>query len=80
MEKLRKLFEKLLERFTPIQMLVMGYAIVVLMVAILLMLPISSAKGTYQPFVDSMFMAITGISTCGLCVVDPGSYYSLFGQ
>lgn len=67
-------------RLTPIQLLVLGYSFVTVIGAILLSLPVSSAKGVYQPFVDSLFVATSGISTSGLSVVDIGSYYSLFGQ
>jgi len=38
---------------TPYQVLVLGYAIVTLIGATLLSLPISSAQGQHQPFVDS---------------------------
>ena len=48
--------------------------------AILLSLPISSADGKSQHFLDSLFVAVSGISTTGLTVVDIGSYYSTFGQ
>jgi trk system potassium uptake protein TrkH len=48
--------------------------------AILLSLPISSADGKGQHFLDSLFVAVSGISTTGLTVVDIGSYYSTFGQ
>jgi trk system potassium uptake protein len=44
------------------------------------MLPVSSAKGESQSFIDALFMASSGISTTGLTVADVGSYYSLFGQ
>ncbi|MBU0629771.1 MAG: hypothetical protein KKC80_02495 [Candidatus Margulisbacteria bacterium] len=62
------------------QILVFGYFIVTIIGALLLSLPISSAAGTAQPFVDALFLATSGISTSGLTVIDIGSYYSLFGQ
>lgn len=65
---------------TPYQVLVLGYAIVTLIGAILLCLPIASAQGRHQPFVDSLFVATSGISTTGLTPVDIGSYYNRFGQ
>jgi trk system potassium uptake protein TrkH len=65
---------------TPYQVLVLGYAIVTLIGATLLCLPISSAQGRHQSFVDSLFVATSGISTTGLSPVDIGSYYNLFGQ
>jgi len=65
---------------TPYQVLVLGYALVTLIGATLLSLPVSSSQGRYQPFVDSLFVATSGISTTGLSPVDIGSYYNLFGQ
>ena len=73
---LRRLFRK----STPLQLLVIGYGLIVLIIAILLSLPISSSNGTSQPFIDALFIATSGISTSGLTVVDIGSFYSLFGQ
>jgi len=66
--------------FNALQILVFGYFIVTVIGAVLLSLPISSASGTAQPFIDALFLATSGISTSGLTVIDIGSYYSLFGQ
>jgi trk system potassium uptake protein TrkH len=76
MKFLRNLFKDI----TPYQILVFGYALVTVTGAILLSLPVSSADGTHQDFIDSLFVAVSGISTTGLTVVDIGSYYSTFGQ
>lgn len=65
---------------SPIQLLSIGYIIIILIGAFLLMLPISSANNTYQFFVDSLFTSASAVSTTGLVVVDTGSYYSFFGQ
>ncbi|MBI5699692.1 hypothetical protein HZC35_05210 [Candidatus Saganbacteria bacterium] len=67
-------------RLTPIQILVLGYAAVTLAGAFLLSLPISNSHGVWQPFIDSLFVATSGISTSGLSPVDIGTYYTLFGQ
>lgn len=67
-------------KLSPIQILMLGYLLIVIAGALLLSLPISSDKGTSQPFIDSIFVATSAISTSGLSVVDIGSYYSLFGQ
>jgi len=64
---------------TPYQVIVLGYAIVTLIGATLLCLPISSAQSRHQSFVDSLFVATSGISTTGLTPVDIGSYYNFFG-
>lgn len=71
---------KILLKHHPIRYLAIGYFIITLFFALLLMLPISSVNGKQQSFIDALFMASSGISTTGLTVVDPGSFYSLFGQ
>jgi len=65
---------------TPSQLLLLGYVLVTVAGAILLSLPISSRDGHHQHFIDSLFVAASGISTTGLTPVDIGSYYNLFGQ
>jgi len=67
-------------RLTPYQLLVFGYIFVTVSGALLLSLPVSSAQGMSQPFLDALFVATSGISTSGLSPVDIGTYYSLFGQ
>lgn len=65
---------------TPFQFLSLGFLFLVLAGSILLSLPVSSATGNYQSFIDSFFMVTSAITTTGLVVVDVGSFYSLFGQ
>lgn len=65
---------------TPYRLLVLGYALITISGAALLSSPVSSAQAQHQPFVDSLFVATSGISTTGLTPVDISSYYNLFGQ
>jgi trk system potassium uptake protein TrkH len=74
------MFRLLEKALSPIQLLSLGYIIIILIGALLLMLPISSVNNTYQFFVDALFTSASAVSTTGLVVVDTGSYYSLFGQ
>lgn len=62
------------------QVMVLGFAAVILMGALILMLPISSAKREWTPFVDSLFTATTSVCVTGLITVDTGSHWSLFGH
>lgn len=48
--------------------------------ALIFTLPIASANGRSQPFIDALFVAASGISTTGLTPVEIGSHYSFFGQ
>ena len=65
---------------TPHQLLTLGFITIITIGSFLLSLPIASANGSSQSFIDAMFVATSAISTTGLTVVDIGSFYSLFGQ
>lgn len=69
-----------LKSVSPFQLLVSGYLLITLSGAFLLSTPIATTSGQWQNYLDALFMAASGISTTGLCVVDVGSYYSYFGQ
>jgi trk system potassium uptake protein TrkH len=71
---------KTLKSATPIQLLVIGFAAIVLIGAVLLALPASSTRHQPQPFVDCLFMTSSAISTTGLVVADIGRDYTRFGQ
>jgi trk system potassium uptake protein TrkH len=71
---------KTLKAATPIQILVTGFALIVLVGAVLLAMPFSSTRHEFQPFVDCLFMTSSAISTTGLVVADIGKDYTLFGQ
>lgn len=66
--------------FSPPQILVLGFALIILLGSLLLMLPISSAAGETLPFVDALFTATSATCVTGLVVVDTGTYFSTFGQ
>lgn len=74
------MFRILEKTLTPVQLLSIGYVVIILAGALLLMLPVSSVNGSYQFFIDSLFTSASAVSTTGLIVVDTGTYYSTFGQ
>ncbi len=67
-------------RLTPSQILVIGFATLILVGSIVLMLPVSSASGQWTPFVDALFTATSAVCVTGLIVVDTATHWSLFGQ
>ena len=62
------------------EMIAFGFAGVILLGAIILMLPISSSAGVVTPFDKTLFTATSAVCVTGLVVVDTGSYWSAFGQ
>ena len=62
------------------RIMVLGFAGLILVGALLLMLPIASASGQVTPFLDALFTATTSTCVTGLVVRDTGSYWSTFGH
>lgn len=67
-------------KLTPYQILVLGFAGLILGGAVLLTTPLASATGERLSFVDALFTATSAVCVTGLVVVDTGTYFSLFGQ
>lgn len=65
---------------SPHRLLLIGFLSIITIGSLLLTLPVASASGGSQSFIDALFAATSAISTTGLTVVDVGSFYSLFGQ
>ena len=63
------------KHMTSFQLIIMGFAGVILLGTVLLMLPFSSAEKVITPFHEALFTA-----TSAVCVKDTGSYWSLAGQ
>ncbi|AOY78335.1 TrkH family potassium uptake protein [Clostridium formicaceticum] len=66
--------------FEPTQILVMGFAVVILIGAILLNLPIASQDGSSVGFINALFTATSAVCVTGLIVVDTGTYWTVFGK
>ena len=67
-------------RLSSFQIIILGFAGVILLGALLLMLPISTAGRTVTPFNETLFTATSAVCVTGLVVRDTGSYWSIFGQ
>ena len=62
------------------QILVLGFAGLILSGVALLMTPYASKSGGTLRFVDALFTATSAVCVTGLVVVDTGTYFSVFGQ
>ena len=67
-------------RLSSFQIIILGFAGVILLGALLLMLPISATGRTVTPFNEALFTATSAVCVTGLVVQDTGSYWSIFGQ
>ena len=68
------------KHLTSFQLIIMGFAGVILLGTVLLMLPFSSAEKVITPFHEALFTATSAVCVTGLVVKDTGSYWSLAGQ
>ncbi len=68
------------KRLSSFQIILLGFAGVILLGALLLMLPISSAERVVTPFNEALFTSTSAVCVTGLVVKDTGSYWSAFGQ
>ena len=62
------------------QMIILGFAGVILVGALLLMLPIATKSGAVTPFNEALFTSTSAVCVTGLVVQDTASYWSVFGQ
>ncbi|EFM09994.1 potassium uptake protein, TrkH family [Paenibacillus curdlanolyticus YK9] len=75
MEKKKKWF-----KWSPPRILVTGFALIILLGAVLLSLPISNTSGESLRFIDALFTATSATCVTGLVVVDTGLDFTVFGQ
>ena len=67
-------------RFTSFQIIIIGFAAVIIIGALLLMLPVSSKVGVMTPFNEALFTSTSAVCVTGLVVQDTATYWSWFGQ
>jgi len=76
------LFSKLYRTIasSPPKLLVLGFALIILIGAQLLRLPIAATDGQPARWIDALFTATSATCVTGLAVVDTGTYFTPFGQ
>lgn len=73
--ELRKKFN-----ISPTQTVVLSFAIIILIGAILLNLPVASNNGHSVGFINALFTATSATCVTGLVVVDTGTHWTTFGK
>ena len=69
-----------IHKMQPTQIMVLGFAIIIIIGALLLSLPIATQSGESVGFLDAIFTATSAVCVTGLIVVDTSTYWSMFGQ
>ena len=71
---------KSFEKWSSVQIITMGFLLIILLGAMILSLPICSSNYTYTNFIDSLFTATSAVCVTGLVVFDTSMHWSTFGQ
>lgn len=66
--------------FTSAQIIILGFAGIILFGSMLLMLPFATKSGQGASFMEALFTATSAVCVTGLIVQDTATYWSLFGQ
>lgn len=78
--QLHKSIRKKRKIYTPVQILAIGFALIIFIGAVLLTLPISSNSGNFTSIIDCIFTSTSAVCVTGLVTLDTGTYWSYFGK
>lgn len=67
-------------KLSPFQLILLGFALLILLGSLILMLPISSKDRSWTSFIDSLFTSTSAVCVTGLVVFDTATHWSIFGQ
>ena len=67
-------------RLSSSQIIILGFAAVILIGSLLLTFPFSTQDGCGAPFADALFTATSAVCVTGLIVHDTATYWTVFGQ
>lgn len=67
-------------KLNAVQVLAIGFALVILLGGIILSLPISSVDGKFTNFIDAVFTSTSAVCVTGLITVDTGTHWNNFGK
>jgi len=72
--------KKKVSSLSPSEVILLGYAGVIFLGALLLSLPFMVAPGNHLSFVDALFTSTSAVCVTGLVVVDTATFFSFWGQ
>lgn len=74
------IWKKVTHKLSSPQIILLGFAALILLGSFLLMTPLASADHVWTPFLDALFTATSASCVTGLVVHDTATYWSGFGQ
>lgn len=69
-----------LRKQPPARIIALGFALVILLGAVLLMLPVSARPGVQVRWIDALFTSTSAVCVTGLIAVDSADTFTPFGQ
>ena len=72
--------EILKRKLSSFQLILLGFAGVILLGALILTLPISSKSHEWTSFIDALFTSTSAVCVTGLIVFDTATHWTIFGQ
>ena len=72
--------EILKRKLSTFQIILLGFAGVILLGALILTLPISSKSHEWTSFIDALFTSTSAVCVTGLIVFDTATHWTIFGQ
>lgn len=71
---------RLLKKLSPARIIALGFATVILLGSLLLILPCSIREGVTVNYIDALYTSTSAVCVTGLIAVDPGSTFTPLGQ
>ncbi|MGX7245712.1 TrkH family potassium uptake protein [Enterococcus quebecensis] len=78
--KKNKLTIKIKKRLSAVQVLALGFIVLIFIGGSLLTLPFFSRSGTATPFIDALFTAVSAVCVTGLTTLNTALHWNAYGQ
>lgn len=75
-----KRFITILKSQSPARLIALGFAAVILIGSLVLMLPVSVREGATVTFIDALFTSTSAVCVTGLIAIDTADHFTAFGQ
>lgn len=72
--------KRLFQRLSPARLIALGFALVILLGSVLLILPCSVQDGVELDYIDSLYTSTSAVCVTGLIAVDAGDTFTPLGQ
>lgn len=80
MTNIIKKIKQIVGHFSAPRLIAIGFASVIIIGALILMMPISIRKGVNVSFIDALFTSTSAVCVTGLISIDVADHFSVFGR